>query len=229
MARIFDSWAIAYSEIKRDVLENGISIHTKSYQNKQIGRNPLFETREIQNYSWILRGAKSSMIEGVDQPWADLEFQERISSSDLNPGDAWKSRREVWEQFLEDGKMSYTYNQRYNRNKQLDKVIECLKSDSFSRQAWLSMWDPNEDPNKFGGNGRCPCTIGYSFLFRNGELSMHNVMRSCDLYTHFKNDVYLSIRLLEYVAEKLNCKVGNFQQTIYSLHAFKKDFENTIF
>jgi thymidylate synthase len=54
-------------------------------------------------------------------------------------------------------------------------------------------------------------------------------MRSCDIYTHFCNDVYLSIRLLEYVAEKVGMKVGNFQQTVFSLHAYRKDFEDTIF
>lgn len=229
MARIYANWKDAYGEIKRDVSENGISVHTKTYQNKDIEKNPMFETKEIQNYSWVLQNAKSSDITGVTQPWADAEFLERIAPEDMNPGEAWKLRADVWTEFLMDGKQSYTYNERYHRNKQLDKIIQCLKNDPMTRQAWLSMWDPNEDPDKFTGVGRCPCTLGYHFFYRGGKLNMHNVMRSCDIYTHFCNDVYLSIRLLEYVAEKVSMPVGNFQQTVFSLHAYRKDFEDTIF
>ena len=49
MARIYANWKDAYGEIKRDVSENGISVHTKTYQNKDIEKNPMFETKEIQN------------------------------------------------------------------------------------------------------------------------------------------------------------------------------------
>lgn len=229
MARIYNTWQEAYPEIKRDVSENGCKVHTKTYQNKQIEKNPLFDSRELTFYSWTLHNPKSSDITGVTQPWADLEFQERISPEDLNPGEAWKSRSEVWSEFLEDGKMSYTYNMRYHRNDQLNKLIKCLKNDINSRQAYLAMWDPNEDPDKTGGSGRCPCSLGYHFLFRDGKLFMHYMMRSCDLYTHFCNDVYLSIKLQEYVADQLGVPVGDFTHTIDSLHAFKKDIEETIF
>ena len=229
MARFYKDWVTAYDEIKRDLSENGITIKTKSMQNKIIDGNPLYVTREIQNYSYVLLDAKSSEITNVSQPWADAEFEERISKEDLNPGVAYKLRNEVWEEFLVDGKMSYTYNERYNRNNQLEKLISDFKNDPNSRQGWLSVWDPNEDVDKLGGKGRVPCTLGYHFQYRNGKLNMHNVMRSCDLYTHFCNDVYLGIKLLEYVAKRLDMKVGNYQQTIFSLHTYKKNIEKEIF
>ena len=50
-------------------------------------------------------------------------------------------------------------------------------------------------------------------------------MRSCDFSTHFANDVYLAIKLLEYVAELTGYEVGNFTHTIFSLHIYKKDLK----
>lgn len=229
MARFYANWSEAYDEIKRDLSENGVTIKTKSMQNKIIDGNPMFITKEIQNYSYVLLNAKSSEITNVSQPWADAEFKERISKEDLNPGEAYKLRADVWDEFLVDGKMSYTYNGRYNRNNQLEKLIKAFKNDPNTRQGWLSVWDPNEDIDKLGGVGRVPCTLGYHFQYRNGKLNMHNVMRSCDLYTHFCNDVYLGIKLLEFVAKELSFEVGSYQQTIFSLHTYRKNFEENIF
>ena len=55
---------------------------------------------------------------------------------------------------------------------------------------------------------------------------MHYVMRSCDFNTHFVNDVYLAIKLLEYVANEVGMEVGSFTHTMFSLHVYKKDLKN---
>ena len=218
--RILMNWQECYEEIKRDLAEMGVKVYPKSMQDN-VG---VFETLELQNYSYSLLNANSSEIEGVIQPWADAEFEERIDKSgNINPGTAWELRSDVWSEYMHEGKMAYTYNERFFRNNQLTKIIERLKNDHDSRQLWLSVWDPNEDPDKLGGVSRVPCSLGYNFQFRDGALNIHYVMRSCDFSTHFVNDVYLGIKLLEYVAKEVNLPVGSFTHTIFSLHVYGEE------
>lgn len=226
--RIYTNWKECYEETKRDLAEMGIDVFPKSMQDKIIEGNEEYATKELQNYSYCLLNVKSSDIEksGVIQPWADAEFQERIDpSGNVNPGEAWKLRSDVWSEYMHDGKMAYSYNERFFRNRQIEKIINRLKEDHDSRQLWLSVWDPNEDVDKLGGISRVPCSLGYNFQYRDGKLNIHYVMRSCDFNTHFRNDAYLATKLLEYVAGETGMEVGSLTHTMFSLHIYKKDIQ----
>ncbi|MBO7695472.1 MAG: hypothetical protein J6T10_22835 [Methanobrevibacter sp.] len=226
--RIYMDWQEAYEEIKRDLAEMGISVYPKTMQDKYVEGNLDYSTKELQNYCYTILNAKSEDVKPYTiQPWADAEFEERIDSDgNVNPGEAYKLREEIWNEYMHDGKFAYTYNERFFRNEQLEKIISRLKNDNDSRQLWLSVWDCNEDVDKLGGISRVPCSLGYNFQFREGKLNIHYVMRSCDFNTHFNNDVYLGIKLLEYVAKRCNMEVGNFTHTMFSLHVYRKDLKN---
>lgn len=227
--RMYTNPSEMYEEVKRDLAEMGIMVNPKTMQDKVVEGNEEFITKELQNYSYTLLDVKSSDVASalpVIMPWAEEEFIERIDESGtVNPGEAYKSREEVWNEYMHDGKFAYTYNERFYRNGQLKKLINRLKEDSETRQAWLSVWDPNEDPDKLGGISRVPCSLGYNFQVRNGKLNCHYIMRSCDFATHFPNDVYLAIRLLEYISYKTGYPVGNFTHTMFSLHVYNKDIQ----
>ena len=235
--RIYINAEEMIEETKRDLAEMGIVVRPATMQDKYIKGNPDYETRELQNYSYCLLDAKSQEIPGVIQPWADAEFQERITDpwvrcSDgkgypefINPGKAWELRKEVWSEYMHNGKLAYTYNELLWNNDQTMKVINRLKEDPDSRQLWISLWDPEKDPDFLGGVSRVPCSLGYGLQVRDGKLNLHYVMRSCDFATHFRNDVYLAIRFLEWVAEKTGYPVGSFTHTIFSLHVYNKDVE----
>lgn len=235
--RIYINAEEMIEETKRDLAEMGIVVRPATMQDKYIKGNPDYETRELQNYSYCLLDAKSREIPGVSQPWADAEFKERVTDpwvrcpdgkgypKFINPGKAWELRKEVWTEYLHEGKMAYTYNELLWNNDQLTKVINRLKEDPDSRQLWISLWDPEKDPNFLGGVSRVPCSLGYGLQVRDGKLNLHYVMRSCDFATHFRNDVYLAIKFLEWVAEKTGYPVGSFTHTIFSLHVYNKDVE----
>lgn len=226
-------------ETKRDLAEMGIVVRPATMQDKYIKGNPDYETRELQNYSYCILDAKSADIPGVTQPWADAEFEERVTDPwtrysngermvyphFINPGKAWELRKEVWSEYMHDGKLAYTYNELLWKNDQLTKVIDRLKEDPDSRQLWISLWNPEKDPDFLGGVSRVPCSLGYGLQVRDGKLNLHYVMRSCDFATHFRNDVYLAIKFLEWVAEKTGYPVGSFTHTIFSLHVYNKDVE----
>lgn len=215
----------AIEEIKRDLAEMGITVKPATMQDKYVLGNPDYETLELQNYCYTILDAKANEVPGVSQPWADAEFKERVMEGFSNPGEAYKLREEVWDEFLHDGKFAYTYNERLNHNDQLTKIVNRLREDPDSRQLWISLWDPSIDPNHLGGVSRVPCSLGYGLQVREGKLNLHYVMRSCDFATHFRNDVYLAMKLLEYVADLTGFEVGSFTHTIFSLHVYQKDVE----
>lgn len=200
----------------------GIPVHPQTYQNKNIADNPDFDTLELQNYIYTVTKPNLYDLKPT-QPWADEEFKERLALGlyPLNPGEAWKLRPEVWEQFLDkDGHFDYTYGERMWG--QIDKIIGELEDNPDSRQLYLSIWNPKDILNA-GGKERIPCSLGYLFQARQGELHMTYMMRSSDIATHFQNDVYLAYKLQKYVAAMVGIDVGRFTHYIGSLHIFRKD------
>lgn len=239
--RIYTNAQEMVEEVKRDLAEMGIVVRPATMQDKYVKGNPDYETKELQNYSYCLLNAKSQDIPGVTQPWADAEFEERVTDpwerdwegkrilfqtpEFINPGEAWKLREEVWSEYMHEGKLAYTYNELLWNNDQLTKIMNRLKKDPDSRQLWISLWNPDKDPDFLGGVSRVPCSLGYGLQVRDGKLNLHYVMRSCDFVTHFRNDVYLAIKFLEWVAEKTGYPVGDFTHTMFSCHVYNKDIQ----
>lgn len=111
----------------------------------------------------------------------------------------------------------------------LNDVVKLLADDPYSRQAYLPVWFP-EDTG--GGSKRAPCTIGYHFLMRDGKLDIHYHIRSCDFVRHFRDDLYLTVRLLLWMLDAcrsinsdwVDVKPGIFCMDIGSLHIFRNDY-----
>jgi thymidylate synthase len=167
-------------------------------------------------------------IENLDVEWVKEEWKDRLTGN-LNPGKAWKQRPEVWTQFLEKpnnyphtfGKFAYTYSVRMGGN-HLQRLIAELKLHPESRQLWLPVWDRNVDETRRGIH-RVPCSLGYWFVQRRGELHLTYMMRSCDYATHYPNDIALASIMQHYVAKETGYTVGTFTHFVGSFHVFEKD------
>ena len=234
--RIFKNFSEAFSEIKRDLAEMGINVHTKTMQNKDIALDDDYGTKELQFYSYMILDPLSPinseyLIDSLpNREWAYNEWLERksgIEGNPINPGEAYKLRSEVWNEFLNDqGKFDYTYSERFAKDNQVINVIEALKRDNLSRQAYITIWD-SQDSNYLGtAISRVPCSLSYLFQYRQGQLNMEYSMRSCDFNTHFKNDIYEALKLMFYVCHKTGLKSGNFIHHIASLHIYNKDIKD---
>lgn len=226
--RVYANCYELMSEIFREVYEMGQICHPYSMQNIVVKNNPDFDTKEITNYSYCLLNMFKAEYLFWAEPeallWADEEFKERVSPIKLNPGNAWKLRRHIWEPFLnEEGEFDYTYNDRIR--KQLRYVIQELKDHPDTRQAVISIWDPSIDVRNLGGKRRVPCSITYKFYYRKGRLDIVYDQRSADAVVHFGNDVYLAWKMMEYVADRLGYKKGYLYHNIGSLHAYRKDWD----
>jgi thymidylate synthase len=225
--RIYQNCYELISEIFREVYEMGQICHPYSMQNMVVNGDPDFDTKDITNYDYCLLNLHKKeylfLSDSRSHEWANAEFEERISPQSINPGEAWKIRKDIWVEFLNDnGKFDYTYSERMVS--QLPYVIEELMRHPDTRQAIISIWNPLIDTKGLGGKKRIPCSIYYQFLYRNDKLHIIYNQRSADVVTHFGNDVYLAWKLMEYVADQLGYKRGYLFHNIGSLHTYRKDW-----
>jgi hypothetical protein len=190
-------------------------------------------------------------------PWADEHFVERVGGQPLNPPPSWVKwpYAHSANKFREDGKFNHTYPERFwpkYANKGADRphdmfdgqpaihtgiryeygdlqdVINLLIKDPHTRQAYLPIFFP-EDTGAVHGD-RIPCTLGYHFMVRDGRLHVFYPIRSCDFVRHFRDDVYLAVRLLLHVLDcvrvehrGLYLSPGDLSVWIGSLHCFAND------
>lgn len=181
-----------------------------------------------------------------DLPWADKHFLERVGGEPINPGVEhanWPYHAGQVKLHQHGGKYDHNYMERFwprgievsgvpwegyrFRNGDLNDVVAQLQADPGTRQAYLPIFFP-EDTGAAQGQ-RVPCTLGYHFIVRDGLLHMTYNMRSCEIYRHFTNDVYMAIRLAEWVAwnafgDKVD--LGQLTMNIVSLHGFVGDAEH---
>lgn len=197
---------------------------------------PQAETIEVQDFSFQvdIPITQSALAQEFmpNLPWAEDHFQERISGSPLNPppsSDWWPYAQRSNDQFKEREKFSHTYPERFwprslmpdgirFRTGDLNDLVQLLLSRPGTRQAYLPVWFP-EDTGATAGQ-RVPCTLGYHFLLRDGQLKIVYYIRSCDFYRHFRDDAYMAARLCQWVAEHMAVMPGDLIMHISSLHIF---------
>lgn len=131
----------------------------------------------------------------------------------------------MWLKLTDDGKTSnsaygYILFKKYGFN-QLEQIIELLKKDKNSRRAVLNISDPTL--NRIATKDM-QCTMSIQFLVRNNELQETVYMRSNDIYFGFPYDYVFFVSLGEYVAKKLNLKLGLYTHHATSLHMYERDF-----
>lgn len=222
--RVYTDFTLALNEIKRDLAELSIEVQPQTMQDKFVGDDPSYLTKELQNYDYRVLEPRLQDLETsgmVHLAWCREEWEERRLGG-LNPGIAWLERPEVWKEFLHDGRFAYTYSMRMGGH-HLSSLIEELKTHPESRQLFLPVWDRREDREKLGGYGRVPCSLGYWFILRQGRLDMTYLQRSCDYATHLANDLYLATKLLFHVSEKAGVTPGNLVHWVGSMHIYSKD------
>lgn len=186
-----------------------------------------------------------------DLPWAEAHFQERVGGKAINPGvehKNWPYHAGKVELHQHGGKYDHNYMERFWATDitvladhdemvpwtgyrfpvgDLDDVVAQLQADPGTRQAYLPIFFPEDTGAKQGQ--RVPCTLGYHFIVRDGLLHMTYNMRSCEIYRHFTNDVYMAVRLAEWVAYNAfgnDVGLGQLTMNIVSLHGFVGDTDN---
>ena len=163
--------------------------------------------------------AKMMADNGLSVVFAEADFEDRMSKTPVNPGQAVKfDSVGVLKNYLQpDGKLAYTYSERMCD--QLAPVVKLLREHPDTRQAFLSIWDPDKDMPNFE-TSRVPCSIGFHFLIRDGKLNLVYYMRSLEVTQCVGNDIYTSSRMIEAIAEELGVGIGILTFCVGSAHFF---------
>lgn len=185
-------------------------------------------------------------------PWAEDHFQERVGGAPLNPPPSqawWPFAQNGHQEFVDGGgKFSHTYPERFwPKYEQIQglpyvrsgirfnygdygDVIDRLVKNPLTRQAYLPIYFPEDNGAPEGE--RVPCTLGYLFLIRNNQLHLTYYIRSCDFMRHWRDDVYMGVRLAIDVMDQLNYRLppehppifmGEMAMHIGSFHIFDGD------
>ena len=233
--RFYKTTLEAVDNTCRDLLVRGITIECNSYQDKKLTGDDRF-VKELTNVDFCITKPTLQRREALEycfgkqakkiEKYCQQEIKDRISGKPLNPGNSYKIRKDMWNQFLHNHKFSYTYAERMAR--QLPLVIDTLKKDNGTRQAVLSIWNPDLDmvDNKLGGGQRIPCSLLYQFTIRYGQLDCLYVMRSNSFFEHHVIDLYCASGIMEYIAKQCGVKVGALTFVAGSLHAFQWSLKN---
>lgn len=168
-----------------------------------------------------------------DLPWADDHFNERVSGVPYNPPPSatwWPFGVRGNGDHLNGGRYDHTYPERFwprfanegqtrpNRRQvfvphngirfeygDLSDVVALLVRDRHTRQAFLPVWFPEDTgARRDGKNIRVPCTLGYHFMVRDNVMSCRYYIRSCDVWRHLNNDIYMAMRLMSWMADAVN-------------------------
>jgi hypothetical protein len=146
-------------------------------------------------------------------PWADEHFGERVGGVAANPDPSlplWPWWRGQDKETMVDGKFTHTYSERFWPGDlaglrfsygDYSDVIDLLAREPYTRQAYLPIFFPEDTGARHGG--RIPCSLGYHFLFRAGLLHCWYDIRSCDAVRHFRDDLYLAVRLVAHTLTSL--------------------------
>jgi len=245
--RIYSDVEQMVREENRELKELGITVPISHYQDKDTKGDSDFYTKELIGHSFTVSDPTIKHQEMIDfvyrnkpdegervKKFIEQEFKDRVSRKPLNPGNSYKERKDMWDQFLEDDdKFSYQYAERINdpnlKVTQIDKVINELKKSPDSRQGIIQIHNYLYDSQNIGGKRRIPCSMHYQFMVRNRKLYGIYVMRSNDFYGHFCVDILVAAKLQMYIAQELKTNVGSLIYFSGSLHAYAKDFDQLVF
>ena len=125
---------------------------------------------------------------------------------------------EIWKRMAnERGQVNSNYGYQWERNRQLDNVVEMLSENPSTRQACISIYDGKEISEYAFDT---PCTYAIQFTIVNNRLDMCVTMRSNDLWYGFCNDQYQFSKLQETVSERLEIDTGVYYHFAHNMHLY---------
>lgn len=253
MEKIYPNFTTAINAVQRTLLSSGRVYTQNKWQAlnvKGTHKEKMYEALHV--FFHVAIPPENTWVEDIkpNLPWADLHLEERVGGVPLNPPPShtiWPFAQRGNQEFGGNTQFSHTYPERiwpvWAGNKatpnqgiryefgDLGDLIKVLLEDPQTRQAFLPIWFP-EDLSAILQQQRVPCTIGYHFIQRNGVLHVTYWIRSCDFFRHFRDDIYLAVKLAAYILAKLKAedpltwgevKLGLYTMHIVNLHIFEPE------
>lgn len=186
-----------------------------------------YKTKMIFNVGFYIKNPNNRLINVPWRNWkptyAEREWKWYLSQNRLVK--EIKKYAPLWDKMHGgDNIVNSNYGWQWGRENQLDKCIEQIKKDRYTRQAWISIFDGKE---KSQYKYDTPCTMAIGFYVSPADIARVNMcvlMRSNDLIYGFCNDQYCFSKLLSLVADELNMEVGSYYHFAQNLHIYNQHF-----
>ncbi len=182
------------------------------------------DTKALFNVGFYMTDPKDRKIVNKERNWkedyAEAEWQWYLSGDPKvsTLGDIYGKVPEIWKRMADgDGKVNSNYGYQWERNGQLDMILEMLKHNKDTRQACISIYDGKEISDYAFDT---PCTYAVQFTIVNNRLDMCVTMRSNDLWYGFCNDQYQFSKLQELMAFRLDIETGTYYHFAHNMHLY---------
>ena len=207
--KVFRNANEAYEYVHDQILQHGVTFG---------------DTKALFNVGFYMTDPKDRKIINRERKWnedyAEAEWQWYLSGDPKvsTLGDIYGKIPEIWKRMADhNGKVNSNYGYQWERNRQLDNVVELLSEEPETRQACISIYDGKE----WGEYAfDTPCTYAIQFTIVNNRLDMCVTMRSNDLWYGFCNDQYQFSKLQEMVSERLEIDTGVYYHFAHNMHLY---------
>ena len=207
--KIFRNANEAYEYLHDKILQEGVSFG---------------DTKALFNVGFYITNPTDNKIINRERAWkqdyAEAEWQWYLTGDpNINAlGDIYGKVPEIWKRMANnESKVNSNYGYQWERNAQLDMIVEMLKHNKDTRQACISIYDGKEISDYAFDT---PCTYAVQFTIINNRLEMCVTMRSNDLWYGFCNDQYCFSMLQAMVAKKLNINNGVYYHFAHNMHLY---------
>lgn len=189
---------------------------------ERIGGRPLNPGEQYKNWPPYKNNPSNDKFRTTGEGQFSHTYMERFWPKDAGINDGNSIEEKI---FKTNRGIRYEYGD-------LNTMIEVMKAEPFTRQAYLPIWFPEDGEAALAG-ARVPCTLGYHFIRRGDSLHVSYYIRSCDFIRHFRDDIYLCCKLAYHIlkilkandyTKWLNVTPGIFTMHISSLHIFSKEY-----
>ena len=209
MAKRFDMANQAYEYYHNKIITEGI---------------PFGNTKALFNVGFYLDNPMLKEITNTERNWsydyAEAEWLWYLSGDPniSRLGEIYGKVPAIWKRMADNsGEVNSNYGYQWQRNKQLDHIVNMLKVNPSTRQAAISIYDAKEI-NRYSND--TPCTYAVQFTIIENKLCMSVYMRSNDLWYGFCNDQYQFANLQELVAKRLDIETGWYYHHAHNLHLY---------
>ena len=181
-------------------------------------------TRALFNVGFYITDPMDNKIINKERNWkldyAEAEWQWYLKGIPyvFELGNIYGKIPEIWKRMADDsGRVNSNYGYQWNRNGQLDRVIQMLQDNPDNRQCAISIYDGKEIDNY---SHDTPCTYAVQFTVLHNRLDMCVTMRSNDLWYGFCNDQYQFSKLQKMVSDELNIEPGVYYHFAHNMHLY---------
>lgn len=114
---------------------------------------------------------------------------------------------------------SYTYGSKFHSNNQIDKMIEKIKQNKYTKRCYTTTWNTNDLDKE-----NPPCVISFQVNIQNNKLYATSYIRSNDMFRAYPLNAFGLRKLQKIISEQVDIEMGTLMIISQSAHIYKENY-----